>query len=91
MTPRLVLNPHRQRTSLDPVGHIGVDVELQWPQAGRLRCDRGLRRIRIHHRDPGGFTSGVPEPDLITRQERDLDQRGENGGEDRQKEDELDG
>ena len=51
----------------------------------------GLRRIRIHHRDPGSFTSGVPEPDLITRQERDLDQRGENGGEDRQKEDELDG
>jgi hypothetical protein len=66
------------------VSYIGIDVELQWPQAGRLRSDRDLRRIRIHHRDPGSFASGMPKPYLIARQERDLDQRGEHGREDRQ-------
>ena len=91
MARGVVLDPHRQRTSLDPVSNIGIDVELQGPQAGRLRSDRDLRRIRIHHRDAGSFASRMPQPYLDTRQECDLDQRAENDGENRQEKGELDG
>ena len=79
MARGVIVEPHGKGMTLDPVGHIGVDVELQWKQAGRLGGDRSLRRIRIHHRNARGFPSGVPEPDLVTGEERDLDQSGENG------------
>lgn len=73
-----------------PVSHVGIDAELQREQTPRLGRDGCLDRVRIHYGNPGGLSSRLPEPHLVSCKERDLHQYSEYCSKEREEQDELD-
>ena len=90
MPPRLVMDPNREGPTLYAVSHVGIDAEFQWEQSPRLGRNGCLDRVRIHHGNPGGLSSRMPESHLVSCEERDLHQYGEHCNKEREKQDELD-